>query len=61
MSSNPAYEKTKNHHLDGKTVLPDAILPEESWQLEHFTDLELERGMTWATRDAHERELQNHY
>ena len=54
--SNLSYENIVNHYLYEETVTPEEILPDEMWINGYRSDLEVESGMTRATREAHERE-----
>ena len=53
--SNLSYEN-KNHYLDEDTVIPEEILPNEKWLNGYRSDIEVEIGMTRATRDESKRE-----
>ena len=53
---NLSYENIVNHYLDEDTVTPDNILPDDKWLNGYRSDLEVELGMTWAAREANERQ-----
>ena len=54
--SNLSYENTVNYYLDGDTVMPEEILPDNKWVNGYRTDIEVEAGMTRAWQDANNRE-----
>ena len=48
-----------NHYLDEDTVTPEEMLPDEKWINGHRSAIEVESGMNWAAREAHEREREH--
>ena len=50
--SNLSYESIINYYLDEDTVIPEAILPDEKYTNGYRNDIEVEKGMTRATKDA---------
>ena len=54
--SNLSYEQIKYFYLDEDTGTPEAILPQEKWENGYRSDIEVEKGMTRATKDANDRE-----
>ena len=40
------------YYLDEDTVSPAAILPANKWENSHWSDIEVEKGMTKATKEA---------
>ena len=54
--SNLPYESIVNPYLDDDTVTPEEILPDKKLIKYYRSDIEVESGLTRATREAHERE-----
>ena len=48
-----------NHYLDEDTVTPEEFLPDEKWINGYKSDIEVESGMTRASREMHDRERQS--
>ena len=54
--SNLTYEKNGNYYLDEGTVMPEEILPDDKGVNGYRSDIEVEIGMSRATREAKARE-----
>ena len=57
--SNLSYGNIVNHNLDGDTVMPGEMLPDEKWINGYRSDREVEAGMTRASQEAHNREQES--
>ena len=54
--SNLTYENIINYYLDEETVMPEEILLDDKWVNGYHSDIEVEVGMSRATREAKDRE-----
>ena len=59
--SNLTYENIVNHYLDEDTVTPEEILPNKKSINVYRSDIEVESGMTRATREAQGREREHRW
>ena len=50
--SNLSYENIVNYYLDKYTFNPEAVLPDDKWINGYQSGIEVEKGMTRATKDA---------
>ena len=54
--SNLTYENIINYCFDEETVMPEEILLDDKWVNGYRSDIEVEVGMSRATREARDRE-----
>ena len=54
--SNLTYENIINYYLDEETVMPEEILPDVKWVNGYRSDIEIDIGMSRATREVKDRE-----